>query len=384
VNLRTLQPRIVNLEIGFMRRCLAILAVWLLSSLVPPAAQAEVVIGIANPLSGPYVASGARNLLAVMTAVEHVNARGGVLGEPLRLAVADDECGLEEAVTAAETLVRAGVVMVVGHMCSHSSLLAAAIYDISDIVMITPSSTHPRVTGENRPNVFRLIGHDDQQAEAAAALIASRWPGRRLAIAHDDSVYGRGLALATRRALHRRDRRVALFLDYEPHRADYAGLARELATAGIELLYLAGYGPDAGRIAAAAREAGLSLQLIGGDGLGMDEFAVTAAAAAEGVIFSTFGAVAGDRAAASDLTGQQRAVLRDFAAGGLGAYAAVEVWAEAVSRAGGLDLKRVVYVLERGRFNAVTGRVAFDDKGDLVDAVWSWRVWRRGKAVPLR
>lgn len=370
-----------------MRRCLAILATWLVLGLAPLGAQAEIVIGIANPFSGPYVATGARNLLGVMTAVEHVNERGGVLGEPLRLVVVDDECELQAAVTAAETLVRAGAVVVVGHMCSHSSLVAAAVYDIADIVMITPSSTHPRVTGENRPNVFRLIGRDDQQAEDAAALITSRWPDRRLAIVHDDSIYGRGLALATRRALQRRDRPPTLILDYEPHRADYADVARELARAEIELLYLAGYGPDAGRIAAATRAAGLNLQLVGGDGLGMDEFGVAAGGAAEGAIFSTFDPVAGDAASAAaeaaGLSAQQLAVRRDFATGGLGAYAAVEVWAEAVSRAGSIDLKSVVHVLKRGHFGSAIGRVAFDDKGDLVDADWSWRLWQRGKAVPL-
>lgn len=365
-----------------MRSGITRLVTGLLFGLAPVAAAADIVIGIANPLSGPYVASGARNLLGVMTAVDHVNARGGVLGEPLRLVVADDECGLQEAVTAAEKLVRAGVVMVVGHMCSHSSLVGAAVYDIAEIIMLTPNSTHPRVTGENRPNVFRLIGRDDRQGEDAAELIARRWPGRRLGIVHDGSIYGHGLALATRRALQRRERAIALFAEYTPHQQDYGELARGLDEAGIELLYLAGYGPDAGRIAKAAEQAGLELQLVGGDGLGMDEFAAAAGPAAEGAIFTSF-AAADAPAAGHDPEPLRQEVIQAFASGGLGAYAAVEVWAEAVERARSLVFKDVTHVLRRGTFVTVQGTVAFDQRGDLVDGHWSWRLWRNGQTVPL-
>ena len=168
-----------------MRCSIALLAVSLCLGWTPAMARAEIAVGIANPLSGPYAASGARNLLAVMAAIEQVNADGGVLGEELVLVTADDQCGMQEAVDAAETLVTAGVSMVVGHLCSHSSLLAAAIYDMAGVVMISPDSTHPRLTEENRPNVFRLTGRDDAQGREAARLIADRWPEQRIAIVHD-------------------------------------------------------------------------------------------------------------------------------------------------------------------------------------------------------
>lgn len=365
-----------------MRLKLVDLAAGLWLCLAPAAGAADIAIGIANPFSGRYVASGARNLLAVMMAVERVNADGGVLGEPLRLVTADDECGMQAAAEAAEELVRAGVVMVVGHMCSHSSLIAAAIYDIADIVMITPSSTHPRVTQENRPNVFRLVGRDDQQAEEAAEKIASRWPKRRLAIVHDGSIYGQGLALATRRALQRRRQPITRFAAYVPGLADYSSLIESLRGEGIDLLYIAGYGPDAGRIARAVAAAGLDWQLIGGDGLGMDEFAVAAGPAAEGAIFSSFRPDL-DSIDRTALDPADLEVLEAFAAGGTSAYAAVEVWAQAAARAGTLDYKTVVEMLRRGHYETIRGPVAFDRQGDLIDAHWTWRVWHDGKADPL-
>jgi hypothetical protein len=69
---------------------------------------------------------------------------------------------------------------------------------------------------------------------------------------------------------------------------------------------------------------------------------------------------------------------------GLGAYAAVQVWAQAVERAGSLDLAAVAEALRRGRFDTVLGRVAFDYKGDLEHAAWQWKVWTDGDYVPLQ
>ncbi len=120
-----------------MLRCLFWLSVAAIAA-ASGAAEAEIRIGFANPLSGPYATSGERNRIAVEQAVADLNRQGGVLGQEVRLIVADDACGLQRAIEAARELVRAGVVAVIGHMCSHSSLLAAGIYEAADVLMISP------------------------------------------------------------------------------------------------------------------------------------------------------------------------------------------------------------------------------------------------------
>src|SRR5215213_5017725 len=92
-------------------------------------AAEEVRIGFASALTGPFAATGAGHRTAAEMAVRDLNERGGVLGRPVRLVVADDACGVEQAEAAARRLVEAGVVLVVGHLCSHSSLVAAAAYE---------------------------------------------------------------------------------------------------------------------------------------------------------------------------------------------------------------------------------------------------------------
>jgi len=373
---------------GAFYRRLCLLAA-LVGSLVSVAAAAQTRIGFANPLAGPYVASASRNRAAAEAAVGDLNRVGGVLGQRLALVAVDDGCGVEQAVRAAEVLVAADVRMVVGHMCSHSSLMAAAVYEAAGIVMISPDSTHPRLTEEGRDNIFRLVGRDDRQGRLAGDLLATVHGNRRIAILHDGSTYGAGLALQTRRRLREWGRAERLFLRYAPGAADHEGLAERLVGEGAEVVYVGGYGPDAARILLAVRARGSGLQLIGGDGLGMEEFAAIAGRAADGTIFSNRRDVRSSPAAAPVLAALRDRGLdsRPGGGGGLAAYAAIQVWAQAVERAGRLDEAEVVRTLRHGRFATVLGPVAFDGKGDLESADWEWHVWQggdyRGYAPPV-
>lgn len=353
----------------------------LLGALVTGPAIADdkrVVLGFASALTGPYAVTGQADRDAFQAAVRDVNAAGGVLGRRVEGRVVDDACGIDQAVEAARTLLEADAKAVVGHMCSHSSLMAAGLYDAASVPMLTPVSTHPRLTEEGRKNVFRLIGRDDDQAAFAADLIEKTWPKARLAILHDDSVYGEGLARETRAELRARGLDEVLYQNYEPDRPDYTSLATHLADVGAEVAFVGGYGPDAGRIVLAAARAGLQVQFLGGDGLGMDSFWETAGAHGEGTLFS-------DRRI--DGRAPPPALIerpyRHPHASEFSTYAAVQVWAEAVRRAGGLEPRRVLRELTRGRFATVTGTVDFDPKGDLRGAVWTWHLWRAGQRVSL-
>jgi len=353
-----------------------------LAAAAPPEAAADILIGFASPLTGPMALSGERNRLAMEMAVSDLNGKGGVLGEPVILVVVDDACVVEKSVDAARELIRAGVRFVVGHFCSHSSLLAAGIYETADVLMMTPFSTHPRLTEEGRQNVFRLNGRDDRQGELAGDFLAQHWDGREIAIVHDGSTYGEGLAFEARTRLRTLGETEAIYDIYTPNANDYTGLLARLREAHVDVLYIGGYGPDAGLILRTARERGDDLQVVGGDGLGMDGFWAVTGDVGEGTIFSGRPDVRARPEAAALLARFQARGLGPRTAG-LGAYAAVQVWARAVERAGTLELAPVANALRRGRFDTVLGRVGFDHKGDLEDAAWQWKVWTSGGYVPL-
>ena len=365
-----------------MRLYLSLIFGMALATTPPQGAASEIPIGFANPLTGPFSLTGELNHLAVEMAVGDLNETGGVLGQKITLIAVDDACGVSRAMAAARKLVDAGVRVVVGHGCSHSSLLAAGIYEAMDVLMITPSSTHPRLTEEGRQNVFRLIGRDDTQGELAGAFLAERFAHRRIAILHDGSTYGEGLAREARQQLRARGVTEIIYGMYTPAATDYADVLERLRQSRIDVLYVGGYGPDAARIVRTARERGDGLQLIGGDGLGMDGFWSVAGKFGERTIFSGRPDVRNRPDAAAIL---ERFRRRGLGSGinGLGAYAAVQVWAQAVERAGSVDLAAVAETLRRSRFQTVLGQVAFDQKGDLEDTAWQWKVWTEGDYVPL-
>jgi branched-chain amino acid transport system substrate-binding protein len=113
-------------------------------------------------------------------AVADLNAKGGVLGQQVRLIEADDFCDSEQAVAAAKKLVSDGVIVVVGHFCSHASIAASAIYQAAGVLMITPASVNLMLTELGRANVFRLNYRDDAAGVMAGNYLADHGPARRL------------------------------------------------------------------------------------------------------------------------------------------------------------------------------------------------------------
>jgi branched-chain amino acid transport system substrate-binding protein len=365
-----------------MRRHLSLIFGVALAAAWSGVAASDIPIGFANPLTGPLHLSGERNHIAVEMAVQDLNAQGGVLGQKVRLVPVDDACGMKRAIAAARRLVEADVRVVIGHLCSHSSLLPAGIYEVADVLMISPSSTHPRLTEEGRQNVFRLNGRDDEQGRLAGNFLASRFADKRIAILHDGSTYGEGLAEEARKQLRARGVIEAMYGTYPPNSHDYSELLTRLRKARIDVLYVGGYGPDAGLMLRTARERGDDLRLIGGDGLAMEGFWAVAGKMGEGAIFSHRPDVR-ERPVAAKLLARFRERGMAPRLSGFSTYAAVEVWAQAVERAGSLQLSPVAEALRRGHFDTVLGRVGFDYKGDLEDAAFQWKVWADGDYVPL-
>src|SRR5262245_66493290 len=89
-------------------------------------AWADVLVGLATPLSGPVAWTGARTQEGAELAVAALNKQGGVLGQRIRMLSVDDNCSGDQAVAAANKLVEAGVVAVIGHDCPEHAIPASA------------------------------------------------------------------------------------------------------------------------------------------------------------------------------------------------------------------------------------------------------------------
>ena len=152
---------------GFTKSLLAASA---LVALTAGAAQAEIVIATAGPMTGQYAIFGEQMQKGAEQAVKDLNAAGGVLGEQLALQVGDDACDPKQAVAVANQMVNEGVVLMAGHFCSGSSIPASQVYNEEGILQISPASTNPQLTEQGFDNVFRICGRDDQQGTFAGQL----------------------------------------------------------------------------------------------------------------------------------------------------------------------------------------------------------------------
>ncbi len=193
-----------------MYRLIAIAVVVSATALGWPA-RADVLIGVAGPMTGPSAWFGDQMERGAALAVADLNAAGGVLGKQVELITVDDSCDPEQAVAAARKLVGDGVIFVVGHFCSGASIAASEIYAASGVLQISPSSSNPTLTELGRANVFRVTYRDDATGIAAGNYLADHWPDKKIAILHDNSAFGKGSAELTKAQLNRRGATEAIY-----------------------------------------------------------------------------------------------------------------------------------------------------------------------------
>jgi len=338
-------------------------------------ASAEIVVATAGPMSGPFEIFGAQMMAGAEQAIADINAAGGLLGETLVLEVADDRCDRKEAEPLANRMVGRRAVLMVGHLCSGASILASPVYNDAGIIQISPGARAPQYTDERPgPGVFRLAGRDDSQGMVAGTYLAEHFHDRRIAIVHDNSPYGSGLAEATRDAMNAAGKQEAFYDDYTPNETDYGSLLARLDAGNIDIVFIGGSYTDIATIASQMHDEGLSTRLVSGDALLTQAFIDAAGTAGNGTLV-TYPPDPTRNPAAQPVMARLEA--RSIPADGyvLPAYAAVEIWAEAVKRAGTFDFAPVAEAVAAGTFDTVLGSLTFDAKGDasLPDfVVYEW------------
>jgi len=327
-------------------------------------ANAQLKIGVAGPITGPNAAFGAQLKNGTEQAVEDINAAGGILGQKLVLSVGDDVSDPKQGVSVANKFVGDGVKWVVGHFNSGVVMPASEVYAENGILMISPSATNPKITERGLWNVFRTCGRDDQQGEVAAAYIAKNFKDKKIAVIHDKTTYGQGLADETRKGLTKAGIKDVLYEGVNAGEKDFSALISKIKAVGADYIYWGGLHTEGGLIVRQMRDQGVKAVMISGDGITTDEFATIGGPGVEGTLM-TFPPDPQKRPEAA-------AVVKKFAAKNfkpeaytLYSYAAVQVMAEGAKRANSLDPKKVAEALRGGApFKTVIGDLAFDKKCD--------------------
>src|SRR5579863_2671894 len=162
------------------------------------AASAQVKMGVAGPITGPNAAFGAQLVNGTQQAVDDINKAGGILGQKLTLEQGDDVSDPKQGVSVANKFVGDGVKFVIGHFNSGVTIPASEVYADNGILFVTPSATNPKVTERGLWDAFRTCGRDDQQGKLWADYAIKDLKGKKIAIVHDKTTYGQGLADAAK------------------------------------------------------------------------------------------------------------------------------------------------------------------------------------------
>jgi branched-chain amino acid transport system substrate-binding protein len=365
------------------RRTLVASAAVLAVTLAGAAAQAQIRIATVGPMTGSYAAVGAQMKAGAEQAVADINKAGGVNGQQLVLEVGDDACDPRQAVSVANQMASRKVALVAGHYCSGSSIPASKVYAEEGVLQISPASTNPAYTDKGSWNTFRVCGRDDQQGLVAGKYLATTFKGKKVAILHDNSAYGKGLADETKKSLNANGLTETLYAAYTPGERDYSAIVSRMKQAGVEVIYVGGYHTETGLIARQAKEQGMNVTMVGGDALVTNEFWQIAGPAGENTLM-TFPSDPRKRPTAAAAVAEFKAKGFDPEGYTLYTYGAIQIWAEAAKKANSVDGKKVADTLKGGQaWDSVLGPISFDKKGDITTADYVFYVWKNGNYSEL-
>jgi len=245
------------------------------------AGHAQIKIGVAGPITGANAAFGAQLTQGVEQAVDDINTAGGILGQKLVVEPGDDVSDPKRGVSVANKFVGDGVKFVIGHFNSGVTIPASDVYSENDILFITPSATNPKVTDRKLWDAFRTCGRDDQQGLVWAELARDKLKGKTIAIIHDKTPYGKGLADAARDDMHKFGVNEVLYEGVNTGEKDYSAIVSKIKQAGADYLMWGGLHTEGGLILRQMRDQGLNTVMISGDGITDSEFAAIGAPASK-------------------------------------------------------------------------------------------------------
>ncbi|HKQ84518.1 MAG TPA: ABC transporter substrate-binding protein [Steroidobacteraceae bacterium] len=329
----------------------------------------EIVVGEFGSLTGGTATFGQSTHNGVTMAFEEINAAGGVLGKKLKVLVEDDQSKPEEAATAVTKLISQDrVVAVIGEVASSRTLAAAPIAQANKVPLISPASTNPRVT-QVGDYIFRVCFIDPFQGAVMAKFAGNSLKLKKVAILYDvRNDYSVGLRNFFSETFKGLGGAIIGEQSYSEGDSDFRAQLTQLKSLGPEAIYVPGYYTEVGTIARQARELGLTVPLMGGDGWDSPKLTEIGGQAIEGSYLSNHYSVDDPSPAIQKFVTAYKTkygVVPDALAA-LG-YDAAYVLADAMKRAGSTDGAKVRdAIAATARFVGVTGTINIDKDRNAV------------------
>jgi len=254
-----------------MKKALYVLTIVLLTISCGP--QEKVIkIGLVAPLTGDVKTFGESTRNGFTIAVEEANAKGGINGDSIKMYIADDRNDPTEARNAGSKLINQdGVKLIIGSVSSKCSIPLSEVCQSATAVMITPTSTNPKVTvnedNSRKDFIFRACFIDPFQGMVAAKFAVDNLKAKTSAILYDvGNDYVKGLAEFYRDNFQKLGGKMVAYESYTKDDTDFSALLTKIKRANPDVLYVPDYYNKVGLIAKQARQLGIKAILMGGDG----------------------------------------------------------------------------------------------------------------------
>ncbi len=345
----------------------------------------EVKIGHVGPLTGGIAHLGKDNENGARLAVEEANAaKIRIDGKEVKFAFVaeDDQADPKVGATVAQKMVDAKVAGVVGHLNSGTSIPASPIYSQAGIPVISGSATNPKLTEQGFKTQFRVVGRDDQQGPAIASYLATNNKPKVVAVIDDATAYGEGIANEVEKTLKAAKITVLPREKGTDKTTDWKAVLTKLRGRNPDAVFYGGMDATGGPLMKQGRELGIKAVFAFGDGACTDDMAKLAGAAAEGLLCSQAGLPA-EAADKKFLAAYKQRFNADPILYAPFTYDAANMLIQAMQKANSTDPKKYLPELAKLDFNGVTGKIAFDGKGDRKDAEMTIFTLQGGKIVPI-
>jgi branched-chain amino acid transport system substrate-binding protein len=335
--------------------------------------KGDVIVYVAAPLSG-FQANGGQTVVGgVHLKAKEINEAGGLLDYRVVVRGLDDESDDEVAMAVAGEIAAAvnrgeEVLGVIGHLNSGQTGVGMMVYQDLPIVVITPTASEMALTQRGFRNFFRVNAHNAAQAKIAAEYLVDTLGVKRVAVLHNDDPYGIDLGQRTADELRAKGVEVVLIRQVLVEQAQYNAEVNALRDAGAEGIFYAGYEVECPYLRIDLRKLGLDqLPFLASDGCFLSATIDESDGAAEGMYVIGFApepeAVAGE----DWIRAYQDVEYRNPETYSVNGYAAMEVLAEGVKKAGGFNGPEVANAIRQLDFDSLIGRISYDDNGDLKD-----------------
>jgi branched-chain amino acid transport system substrate-binding protein len=326
---------------------------------------------VAAPLSG-FQANGGQTVVGgARLKAEEINRQGGLLDYRIVVRGIDDESDDEVAAAVADEVAAAvnrgeKVLAVIGHLNSGQTGVGMQVYQTLPIVVITPTASEMALTQSGFRNFFRVNAHNAAQAQTAAEYLSQDLGVKRVAVLYNDDPYGIDLGQRTADELRALGVEVVLTRQVQVEQDQFETEVSAVRDAGAEGIFYAGYEVECPFLRDDLRQAGLdNLPFLASDGCFLSATIDDSDGAAEGMYVIGFAPEPEAVAGTDWIKAYQDVEYRNPDTYSVNGYAAMEVLAKGIEKAGRLSGPEVANAIRQLDFESLIGKIRYDDSGDL-------------------